>query len=66
MATVTASLRRAIERQGLTNEEFAAKWRISNGTLYALLAGAEIGSLRTARKLKAAGVTVPGSVLDAA
>jgi hypothetical protein len=66
MVNIAVSLRKEIRRQGLTNEAFAEKWGLSNGTLYALLAGGLVGSLATARKLHAAGVRLPRELLSAA
>lgn len=63
MVKVAERLRREIEKQDLTIEEFGKKWGISNGTLYSLLAGEPVGSLTTARKLRAAGVRLPGEDL---
>ena len=39
-----------------TIEAAAAKWGVSLGTLYSLLRGEPIGSVRTLRRLQAAGV----------
>jgi len=63
MANLSERLRKEIERQDLTIESFGKRWGISNGTLYSLLAGGAIGSLSTARKLRAAGVRLPAEDL---